>query len=117
MDSLFTIVAIDHRDNTIHAVLEIDGQNEIFNGHFPDHPVLPGACMVQIVKEIFEGAMGSSYQLQKADNLKFLSLVDPRKNNTLHLELSYAIEETGTKVTASLSSDADIVFKLQGTFI
>ena len=116
-DSLYTIIAIEHIDNTIHAVLEIDGQNEIFNGHFPDHPVLPGACMVQIVKEIFEAEMGRSYQLQKADNLKFLSLVDPQKNNTLHLEIGYIKDECVTKVNASMVSDAEVVFKLQGAFI
>ena len=69
------------------------------------------------VKEIFEDKLSNAYQLQKADNLKFLSIVDPQRNNTLHLELNYIIEESGTKVNASMISDAEVVFKLQGTFI
>ena len=116
-DSLYTILATDHSDSTIHVVLEVDESNEIFNGHFPDHPILPGACMVQMVKEIFEQEMGNSYLLQKADNLKFLSLIDPQKGEILHLEVNYAIDEAAARVTATLTAGEEVAFKFQGTFI
>jgi len=116
-DALYKIIAVDHSDNTINAVLELDEHNEIFKGHFPDHPVLPGACMLQMVKEVFENEMGNSYQLEKADNLKFLTLVDPQKDNILHLEINYIIEEPGTRVTASLTTGDEITFKFQGMFL
>jgi len=116
-NALYKIIAIDHSDNTINAVLEIDGHNEIFKGHFPDHPVLPGACMLQMVKEVLENEMCNFYQLEKADNLKFLTLVDPQKDNILHLEINYIIEELGTRVTANLATGEGIAFKFQGTFI
>jgi 3-hydroxyacyl-[acyl-carrier-protein] dehydratase len=116
-DSLYQIIAMDHSCDTINAVLEIAEHNDIFKGHFPDHPVLPGACMLQIVKEVFEEVMNTSYHLQKADNLKFLTLIDPQKNNILHLEINYMIEESGIRVTASLTTDEDVAFKFQGTFV
>lgn len=116
-DSLYQILATDHSDNTIHAVLEVDAHNEIFKGHFPDHPVLPGACMVQMVKEVFEFETGNTYRLQKADNLKFLTLIDPQKAEILHLEIKYANDETGTRVTATLTAGDEIAFKFQGTFV
>src|SRR5476651_1818417 len=114
--NLYHIIAIDHTENVINAVLELDVHNDIFNGHFPGHPVLPGACMVQIIKEVFEEVMETSYRLEKADNLKFLTLIDPQITNTLQLELSYIAEETGTKVNASLATHEEVAFKLQGTF-
>jgi 3-hydroxyacyl-[acyl-carrier-protein] dehydratase len=116
-DSLYTVLAIDHSDNTIHAVLEVDQHNEIFKGHFPDHPVLPGACILQMVKEVFEQAMGNPYRLEKAENLKFLTVVDPQTVNSLHLEINYVIEEAAARVNASLTTDEGVAFKLQGVFI
>jgi 3-hydroxyacyl-[acyl-carrier-protein] dehydratase len=116
-DSLYQILATDHCDNTIHAVIEIDEHNEIFNGHFPDHPVLPGACMVQMVKEVFEFETGNAYRLQKADNLKFLTLIDPQKGEMLHLEMNYVTDDAGTRLTATLTAGEDIAFKFQGKFI
>ena len=32
--------------------VEIDPTHPIFEGHFPDQPVLPGVCMVQIALTI-----------------------------------------------------------------
>jgi len=116
-DSLYHIIAIDHTDSVIHAVLELDAQHEIFTGHFPDHPVLPGACMVQMIKEVFESAMGTPYRLEKADNLKFLTIVDPQQTSTLQLELNYIIEELLAKVNAELVTDEGIAFKFQGSFV
>ena len=116
-DSLYTVLATDHSDNTIHVVLEVDEHSEIFNGHFPDHPILPGACMVQMVKEVFEQEMGNSYLLQKADNLKFLTLIDPQKGEILHLEINYVIDEAAARVTATLTAGEEVAFKFQGTFL
>ena len=116
-DSLYTIIATDHQDDVIHAVLELDADNEIFQGHFPDQPVLPGACMLQLVKEVLESTINTPVRLQKADNLKFLSLIDPRENNLLHLEINYTVEDAQIKVTANLSSLDVVCFKLQGVFV
>src|ERR1700743_1596414 len=116
-DPLYQILATDHSDNTIHAVIEIDEHNEIFKGHFPDHPVLPGACMVQMVKEIFELEMDSTYRLQKADNLIFLTLLDPQKGQILPLKINYIPDETGIRTTATLTAGDQFIFKFQGVFV
>jgi 3-hydroxyacyl-[acyl-carrier-protein] dehydratase len=115
-NSLFTIISADHQDNVINAVLELDVNNEIFNGHFPGQPVLPGACMFQMVKEVLQDITGVSCQLKKADNLKFLTVVDPREDNKLDLELKYSINDRQINVTGSLSARGTVFFKLQGSF-
>ena len=116
-DSLYNIIAMDHADNVVHAVLELDPEHEIFTGHFPDHPVLPGACMVQMIKEVFENVMGTAYRLEKADNLKFLTIVDPQITSTLQLELNYTVDELAAKVNAELVTGEGIAFKFQGSFV
>lgn len=116
-DSLYHILSITNADGTINAVIELNADDEIFQGHFPEQPVLPGACMLQMVKEVLEDELKTSYSLQKADNLKFLATVDPRSHRTLYLEANYSTDENGTRVNATLNTDEQTVFKLQATFI
>jgi 3-hydroxyacyl-[acyl-carrier-protein] dehydratase len=91
--------------------------NKIFRGHFPGQPVLPGACMLQMVKEVLEDQLHPTYRLQKADNLKFLSLVDPQLHRTLYLDLNYTTDENVTRVNATVNTNEQPAFKLQATFV
>jgi 3-hydroxyacyl-[acyl-carrier-protein] dehydratase len=115
--ALYRIISIDHTNNVINAVLEIKSSYEIFEGHFPGQPVLPGACMLHMVKEVLESSLTISVMLIKAENLKFLSLVNPNENNRLQLSLTYTIEDSIIKVNANLDSGETTCFKLQGSFV
>jgi len=41
------------------AMILINEEHEVFQGHFPGNPIMPGVCMMQIIKELTE-------QIQKA---------------------------------------------------
>lgn len=107
-----------HLDNSINATLEINKESNILKGHFPGQPVLPGACMLQIVKEVLISTIGVSMRLKKVDHLKFIKLIDPRENNMLQLTLSYRpFDYNMMLVVAHLISDKSVFFKLKGSFI
>ncbi|HEY5368621.1 MAG TPA: 3-hydroxyacyl-ACP dehydratase [Hanamia sp.] len=117
-DKLFKITLSDHQEFTIHATLELDKNNEIFIGHFPGHPVLPGVCMLQMVKEVLEKTITKPLMLTKADQIKFLRLIDPAVDNPLQLAITYTPGEYNQiKVTASIIALKEICFKFKGTFL
>jgi 3-hydroxyacyl-[acyl-carrier-protein] dehydratase len=117
-DSLYRIISLAHQENTIEATLEINKNNVIFEGHFPGQPVLPGACMLQIVKEVLGSTINTTIRLKKADQIKFLVLIDPGSNNILQLKLSYRLEDNNNiSVTANLRAQKEICFKFRGSFI
>ncbi len=114
---LFLIRQISHTDHTIRVKLGINEDAALLKGHFPGHPVVPGASMLQLVKDILEGALDTPLLLRKADHLKFLSLIAPGIDE-VDLEISYKIkEEPELFVTAKLCTATTVYFKLQGTFI
>jgi len=115
--SLYKIVSLEQKDNAIKAVIEINKDSDIFSGHFPGQPVLPGACMLQMVKEILESTFDKTLRLKKADQIKFLRVVDPVADGTLKLELNYAVEGAEIKVTANMVSAESVCFKFKGTFV
>jgi len=117
-NDLFSINEITHEDGVIKALLDINAGSGILKGHFPGQPVVPGACMLQITKEILEKALKTSLRLKKADQLKFLAIIDPADVRTVELYISYKHHEDGnTTATAKLSNADTVYFKLQGSFI
>lgn len=115
--SLYQIHKCDDQDGVIKAVLQVDIHHDIFKGHFPGQPVLPGACMLQMVREVLEDTLSRKLTLKKADNLKFLQVIDPTANNILDLALNYSITEDGVRSNATLSCGGTACFKFQGTFV
>jgi len=117
-DALFMISKLEHQDGSITAALDINMDCDIFNGHFPAHPVVPGACMLQIVKDVLERALDTSLRLRKADHLKFMTMIDPGNTQAVDLDLSYKFGEDGCiNVVAKLSSGEVVCFKFQGRFV
>lgn len=115
-EPLFKILSTDHQQNVITSVLDIDQASEIFEGHFPNQPVVPGACMLQLIKEILVRTLAMPLRLAKADNIKFLTLVEPKDNQVLLLELTYNLIENDIKVNANLTVGETVCMKFQGIF-
>jgi len=116
-DEIFSIESLIHSDNVIKAGLSVNAVSPIFEGHFPGQPVVPGACMLQILKDVLESALGYSIQLKKGDNLKFVGMIEPMRTNAIVLELTYKLIETEMSVNAKLVDGDSVCFKFQGTFV
>ena len=116
-NDFYTITNLQAKDGLANAALEINAGHKIFEGHFPGQPVTPGVCMMQMIKEITEKIVGSKTQLIRADEMKFLSIIDPLKNNHIRAEIKYSITDDKVTVVASLSKDTVIHFKFKGSFL
>jgi 3-hydroxyacyl-[acyl-carrier-protein] dehydratase len=116
-NEIFGIDELEHSDGTISVKLSINKNSAIFEGHFPVQPVVPGACMLQLVKDVLETALVASLILKKAGSLKFISMIDPVVNTSAYLEISYKTNDAGDiTANAKLSANAVVCFKFQGVF-
>ena len=115
-DSFYHIISNSHQDNIILVALEFDAAHPIFAGHFPGQPVVPGACMLQMVKEMLGDALKSPSHLKKADHLKFIAPIDPNMADELEMKLTYKAVEAGLQVIAVLTANGVACFKMQGTW-
>ena len=97
--------------------MKINKDSEIFLGHFPDKPVLAGACMLQMVKEVLENALNTSLRLKKADQIKFLRIVDPSVVDMIDLKITWTALDVNLDINATLFSASLACFKLKGTFV
>jgi 3-hydroxyacyl-[acyl-carrier-protein] dehydratase len=116
-DEFYKITSINAESNVINATLVINETHKIFKGHFPGQPVVPGVCMMQMVKEITAIALEKELQLIKADELKFLQVIDPRGNKEIKVRIQYSsASATALSMSATLVIENSICFKLKGSF-
>lgn len=73
----------------------VNEKHEVFKGHFPGNPIMPGVCMIQIIKELTESITKSSLMIQSLANVKFMALINPEVTPELRLELDIATTEDG----------------------
>ena len=83
----------DNGQSKITAELVINKSHHIFQGHFPGLPVVPGVCMVQIIKELVEQNVGKSLMLREAGNIKFLSMINPEVNSKVIIRCKSKIKK------------------------
>ncbi len=117
LNDFFTINETVKSDTEIWAELLIHSNHKIFEGHFPNQPVVPGVCMMQMIKEIVEQVIGKETNLTQAADMKFLAVINPLENNLIQASIKYAADETGAiNVVASLFKDELVHFKFKGQF-
>ena len=116
--SFFKIQSSLRDGETIQANLEIDPDHQIFQGHFPGQPLLPGVCMVEIVKKVLVGSLGFSLGLKFVDFIKFIKLIDPVKSNEIQISINFqSTENNQLLVSATILQNKTSCFKFQGKFI
>lgn len=117
LGDFFIISNIETTGVEAKAVLIINASHKIFDGHFPNHPVVPGVCMMQMVKEILEQVTGKKTNLLKSPEMKFLSIIDPSQNNNVSATLKFTIEENERVVVSALLFKEELIhFKFKGVF-
>ena len=99
------------------AKIKLNGQHEIFKGHFPGRPVLPGVCLLNIITDLLTEATKEKQFLKSADFVKFINLVQPEINTYIYVQLSKISEtEEGLKLEASAFFENTVFLKFKGVF-
>lgn len=116
--NFYTVLNNQSNGSSVNALLELNPEHHIFDGHFPQIPVVPGVCMMQMVKELVEDFTGQRLRLSKAEHLKFLSIIDPRQNRLLDVDISiHSNSSPNIQVTAAFSRQDTVFFKFKGGFV
>ena len=101
-------------DNVYTCKVVFDTTHDIFKGHFPAQPVVPGVCMLQIVKELLQMQTGKQLLIRNAGNVKFLQLITPNVEPTLNISWQQA--DNAYKVNAAFKANEAPLFKMDGHF-
>lgn len=116
IEGLYKVTATENTSEGILAKVNLNKDHAIFKGHFPGNPVMPGVCMIQIIKELTEEATGKNLFLSVSSNIKFMAIINPDKNPDLQLAIDISQENGEVKVKNTTSFDETVALKLSATF-
>jgi 3-hydroxyacyl-[acyl-carrier-protein] dehydratase len=116
-DTFFSFTTSETDGSLLKTTITLNPAHDIFKGHFPGQPVVPGVCMMQMVKEVLENKLSKKLLLVKADNIKFLSFMDPNQHRQIELEIKMNVTDDQIKADAQLLNEETVFLKFKGVFV
>ena len=91
LNDLYTIKQIlcESSSYKLSVLIQLNPSHEIFKGHFPGNPILPGVCIVQILKEILMYQLNNKLILSDASSIKYLSFINPEVNSMIIFDVEF----------------------------
>ncbi len=74
--------------------ISLNSLHNVYKGHFPEFPLLPGAIQIELIQELLEKAIGKNVELKAAKNIKYLGMINPFEHTLLTIDLQWNIKET-----------------------
>lgn len=115
--NLYAVKKIEKKDDSNYKIqIELYSNHPIFKGHFPNNPIMPGVCMMQIIKELTEEIVSKKLTLSKVNNVKFTAKINPFLNPDLDLDFNIEVLNEEVRVKNSSFFDSTVALKFSGVF-
>lgn len=115
LEDFYTFLYHEPTPGSVKAKISINRNHKILKGHFPGLPIVPGVCMMQIVREVMEVMTKKSLSLISADMMKFLSVINPDQNQEVDVAVTYTETDGKYLINATLFFGEVTFFKLKAT--
>lgn len=96
LDNFYTILSSEASDSTTWTIqIKLNPDHTVYQGHFPEHPVVPGVCLLQLIKECVENIRQQKLQIVQVSSCKFLSAINPIETPCIAIVLTFKETEEG----------------------
>jgi 3-hydroxyacyl-[acyl-carrier-protein] dehydratase len=113
-NDLYTVTDLEYTGNNLVCRLSFNAAHDIFKGHFPGQPVVPGVCTMEAVKELLELQLQQRIMLESAGNVKFLQLITPDLQPMA--KITYTQVDGTLQVSATLLNNDIVLFKMTASY-
>jgi len=104
----FKITSVQQNDNELLAMVSLNEKNELFEGHFPNNPIMPGVLNIEILEKILDEKLKK--QIKQINQIKFLKPVVPNQNEPLEYKLEVSIKPENRTIVSVIGTIKDDVF-------
>ena len=113
----YKIVNLYSSDSRIIATIKLNPDHEVYKGHFPTQPVVPGVIQLQIIKEILEEVLETKLFMGNIIQVKYLIPITPVENPELTFNItSKRTDSNNIKSTTSIGFNDNIFTKAKIVF-
>ncbi|MDR0619245.1 MAG: DUF2062 domain-containing protein [Bacteroidales bacterium] len=117
MSDFFTIISSEKQGDVFSFNVTLNPDNEVFKGHFPNQPVVPGVFSIDMIRQCFTSiANTADFRFHSIKQCKFLQPIIPKKGQILRIEIHPP--QTGSALLhAAIFENDKPVLKLKATVL
>jgi 3-hydroxyacyl-[acyl-carrier-protein] dehydratase len=112
IDNFYTIKSQNISDEKAEFFVKLNAEHFIFQAHFPDNPITPGVCLIQIATELFNLLKKTTFRINTLKNAKFLETVNPLVFPEVDFILDFSQVEIGWLLKVLIKKDETIFAKM-----
>lgn len=117
LDNLFLIKSSSSDDGELTNEIELVESHFIYKAHFPENPITPGVCIVQIAQEMLEMHLGKKLLLNTLNNIKYMAIMSPTDNSVVKYRINYKKEDESTlKIKVVVNNENATFSKFSATY-
>jgi 3-hydroxyacyl-[acyl-carrier-protein] dehydratase len=110
----YTILKHETLPQGEHFLLSLNPESKVYEGHFPNEPVCPGVCNMQMIAECACAVAGKELRLTHIKQCRFTVLITPIKHKQLDLLLQLTPTDNTFILNATLGIGDEVFMSLKG---
>lgn len=109
-NELYKIVSADAEAKSFD--IELIADSIIYRAHFPEMPITPGVCIIQIAAELYGELIGSPVEIIGVSNAKYLAVISPTETRAVTYTFKKITEdpENGTTKVQGVVTKGDTIY-------
>ncbi len=113
LNDLYHIISTETREEVCLITVRLNPEHRIYGAHFPGNPITPGACLLEMARELASVVLEKKLLLEKADNVKFLKGIHPGKNPLIVFRLNITeLDNQNWKVRTEIMEGETIMTRM-----
>lgn len=116
-DIFFTIKKQTTEEPTTKFTIGLNKDHAVYGGHFPEMPVVPGVCTLQMIKECAETVAGKSLRYANIANCKFSAMILPTEVQELEITATLQEAEIGFSLKAVVKNETTTYLTLKAELV
>ena len=109
-DAFFSIMDFVDLENGRTWRIALNNAHPIFQAHFAGNPIMPGACIVQLIKELTSDYYSRTFFTRTVKNMKFLQAINPIESPEISVNLTFERKEEGCVAVSAFLKNGDKLF-------
>jgi len=98
----YKVNEVNFNGSGIDATINLNPDHEVYKGHFPEQPVVPGVIQLQIVKELLEEVLQAKLLMNNIIQVKYLIPITPNENPTLDFSITNKVID-GNRIKSNIT--------------
>jgi len=92
-NNFYTIEKSSISEREAEFLVKLNAENFIYQAHFPNNPITPGVCLIQMAVELFSTLKAAKFSIKTVKNVKFTAPVSPLEFPEVDFLLEFAENE------------------------